>query len=158
MVYDLGNDEVVDYLKNGKELTSYSSVEMIHMQDVKRLIDDVNFIFYSLSFVFILLISYLVYKKERFFKEITKGCLLTILIIFILGLAFYFNFEKLFYYFHIIGFSNNYWMLEEGSLLLKQFPIDFFYNFVFNLLFRSLIIALSVLIIMKVLLKFKIIQ
>lgn len=158
MVYDLDDKEIVDFLKDKGNLVSFSEIEIMHVQDVKALIDDVNFIFYSLGILFILLISYLSYKKERFSREIIKGCLVTILIIFILGLAFYFSFEKLFYYFHIVAFSNDYWLLEEGSLLLSKFPLEFFYNFIFNLLIRSFIVALVVLILIKIFLKFKIIQ
>ncbi len=125
-IYNKDQKEIIDFLKGEKELNNkFSERETIHMNDVKRKINNFNLIFY----LFLIIYSFSLYNiKEPIAKTLKIATLVPIAIFTLLSL-FLLNFQSTFIIFHKILFQNNLWLLPSNSLLLQLFPQEFFYNF-----------------------------
>ena len=66
------------------------------------------------------------------------------IILSIIAILFLVDFNLLFTKFHEILFSNNYWLLDENTLLIRTYPFEFFTGFfrrlVLNIIISSLIL------------------
>ena len=129
------HDNLLSYFKGGKLKFDYSEKELMHLQDVKKLINILEEVLYVLI-ILILLIMF--FSKENMF--IISG-LITIGIILIL---FLFDFNFLFTKFHEILFINNYWLLESNTLLIKTYPMEFFIRFFKRLILNTIITSLII--------------
>jgi len=139
---------VIDYLQNKEPLNYFSEKEKTHMVDVKNLVQKTIYLFYFSLISTILLIAYLIYKKQKFTSEIILSSILTITILFILSITIYLSFEKLFLYFHLILFNNNLWILNpQTDLLINLFPKQFFIDFTKRLIISSTLTSFIILII-----------
>lgn len=128
------NENLLNYLNNKEELNfNYTGIELIHLQDVKSLIKILGMIVYVIGFLLLLI---LIFNKEEINNILIISGLITIGVIFILFLL---NFSFLFTKFHEILFTNNYWLLNENSLLIKTYPLEFFINF-----FKRLILNITI--------------
>lgn len=133
------NENLLNYLNNKEELKfNYTTKELIHLEDVKSLVNTLNFIVYALG---LLIILFLIFNKN----DISDVLIISgIIIIVIIAILFFVNFYFLFTKFHEISFTNNYWLLDENTLLIKSYPIKFFTEFfrrlVLNIAITSLII------------------
>lgn len=129
------HENLLSYFK-GEELEfDYTEKELIHLEDVKKLINLLEIVLYILI-VLIILIMFL--SKENMF--IISG----IITIGIVVLLFLFDFSFLFTKFHEILFTNDYWLLDSNTLLIKTYPIEFFVSFfkrlVLNIIITSFIL------------------
>lgn len=132
------NENLLNYFKGKEGLKfNYSERELIHLNDVKKLITILRITIY---FVFLLIII-LFFTDNNISHILIVSGLLTILIILILLLS---DFNSLFTKFHETLFTNNYWLLDKDSLLIKTYPIEFFIGFfkrlVLNITITSLIV------------------
>ena len=116
-------DKVIGYFFNTQrylQIDGITEIEQLHMLDVKKLI--------ITAFVIFIITLIIVILKRRF---ITKGFLkgtATFLLIFsgILIILSFTSFDTLFTYFHKILFRNNFWLLDENSILIRLFPESVF--------------------------------
>ena len=92
-----------------------------------------DIIVYALAF-FILLI--LIFNKKDIFDVLMISGAITIAITLILV---FFSFDLLFTKFHEALFLNDYWLLDEGTLLIKTYPIEFFTGFFKRLILNIMI-------------------
>ena len=129
---------LINYLKNKEQLNTenYTEKEILHLKDVKILINKILMFFYILLMTFIFLLV-------RYYKEFPNILVLSSLItISVVIILFLLNFSNLFYRFHLISFNNYLWLLDPETTLIKLFPEIFFKSFFAIVLFRSFIVSL----------------
>jgi integral membrane protein (TIGR01906 family) len=130
--------------KQGQTIEILTPDEVIHMTDVKKLMvldDNVQII--SLI-ILILSIGFLIYKGgknkwELLLSGLFFGCVVIFGLIALLAIAFLFNFDQMFVLFHLVSFSNSFWLLPANSYLLMMFP-EAFFNFIFIFVFGIIIL------------------
>lgn len=135
----IANENLLNYLENKEELKfNYTERELVHLEDVKGLFDLLNVIIYMIAFI---ILAILIFNKEKLSDVLMISGGITILIILILSM---FNFESLFTRFHELIFTNDYWLLDENTLLIRTYPTGFFYDFsrrlVLNIMITGLIL------------------
>lgn len=141
------------YIKGIKK-NLFNSKEIRHMIDVKNLILNIKFFNYLLwTTVLIILLIKISLSKDKIlntFRVIAKSYFIysvSILISTLILLAL--SFRWIFYFFHIISFNNNLWILDPRTdYLIKIFEEIFFMDAAIFIgiltLFSSIIIFLSV--------------
>jgi len=141
------------YIKGIKKKL-FNSKEIRHMIDVKNLILNIKFFNYLLwTTVLIILLIKISLSKDKIlntFRVIAKSYFIysvSILISVLILLAL--SFRWIFYFFHIISFNNNLWILDPRTdYLIKIFEEIFFMDAAIFIgiltLFSSIIIFLSV--------------
>ena len=137
--------QIRDYFNNGDEYLAvsvvrdgvpveqlYNSREVLHMKDVKGLVNGVYRIqlatgAYLAAFV---AIGLAVWRRElvpRLALYAALGGALTLGLVVVVGLASLVGFDRLFLAFHLISFSNDLWLLDPRTdYLLAMFPEGFF--------------------------------
>ena len=120
----------IKVVKDGKEIELFHDYELIHLKDVRGLFRlDYLMVGIVLAYVGIYALLFLLWKKGRWqdlAKGITRGCILTLGLIAVAGIAAIFSFEWLFIQFHRMSFSNPYWMLDPSrDYLIMLFPPGF---------------------------------
>ena len=139
---------------NGIKKQLFNSKEIHHMIDVKNLIQNIKFFNYLLwAITLIMLLMKIILSKQKKLNSLhiiaksyfiySASILISILILIAL------SFRWIFYFFHIISFDNNLWILDPRTdYLIKIFEEVFFMDaaiFIAILtLFSSIIIFLSV--------------
>ena len=118
------------------EVGFFNEKEILHLKDVKHLINKSIILFYL---ILILLIIFITINKD-FSKVFFYSGILLVLIPLIL---LFFDFNSVFIKFHEIFFNNNLWLLNpETDNLIKLFPEQFFIDFVKKTFINSAIIGL----------------
>jgi integral membrane protein (TIGR01906 family) len=116
-------------IQDGKTTPLFTPEEVIHFRDVKGLIRLDYLVFlgtllYTLAYAGVCLF----WKKRKYWRHLGWGLVgggsLTLALMLAIGLGTLFDFQDLFWQFHVISFSNLYWLAEGYMHLL--FPEDFF--------------------------------
>tara|TARA_B100001123_G_scaffold451295_1_gene630093 strand:- start:3090 stop:3845 length:756 start_codon:yes stop_codon:yes gene_type:complete len=120
---------------NGELQPLFSQNEQLHFDDVRDILDMIRMSLY-ISGLFILCslitLLYCVIRNYRPQIDMILGCFkysaLTVTTIFaVLGVVSLMGgFDYLFYWFHILSFSNDLWMGTESSRMVQLFPSEFF--------------------------------
>ena len=126
-----GKIQMTTYI-NGIEKKLFNSKEIRHMIDVKNLILNIKFFNYLLwTTVIVILLIKISLSKDKIlntFRVIAKSYFIysvSILISALILLAL--SFRWIFYFFHIISFNNNLWILDPRTdYLIKIFEEVFF--------------------------------
>ncbi|MAV14899.1 MAG: TIGR01906 family membrane protein [Chloroflexi bacterium] len=148
------NLEIRSYFFNEEELLDidiYSDKEILHMKDVKSVM---NFIFdlgKILSIVFCIL-AFVLYSYFRIYiyKLIFYSLSLFLSILMFLGTSFLLFFQELFIIFHEIAFNNDLWILNPNEdYLLMMYPEDFFRDVAILILVTSFILNVIVYILFR---------
>ena len=148
------NLEIRSYFFNEKELLDidiYSDKEILHMKDVKSVM---NFIFdlgKILSIVFCIL-AFVLYSYFRIYiyKLIFYSLSLFLSILMFLGTSFLLFFQELFIIFHEIAFNNDLWILNPNEdYLLMMYPEDFFRDVAILILITSFTVNVIVYILFR---------
>ena len=113
----------------GVERDIFNPREVLHMQDVKRLV----WMVYgaaTVSGVYLLLVTGVgVIARPQFPREVARLCFwgggVTIGLVAAIGLFALVGFDTLFLKFHQFSFSNDLWQLNESDYLLLMFPQEF---------------------------------
>jgi len=82
------------------------------------------------------------------------AAIITIISIIILWLVSKLKFDSLFFKFHELSFSNNYWLLPRDSNLIKIFPAQFFVDFANQVALQTFTMAALILIITQLITKY----
>jgi len=119
---------VVD--RDGRQFELFHDYELIHLEDVKGLFRaGYGIQAASLAYIILYVLLLLLWERRRWQDlagATTWGCAATLGVIAMLGMAALFDFERLFIQFHLISFSNPYWMLNPGTdYLIMLFPSGF---------------------------------
>lgn len=123
----LTNDAGIDYLadlKFANGTSFYNDRELSHMLDVKNLIQKALF---AWDIVILLLLILAVWSRaakwwETFLRGVSRGGLLTIMLIIAVLVGVVLNFEALFIEFHHIFFTGNTWLFYTSDSLIRLFP------------------------------------
>ena len=130
------NENLINYFNNKEELNfNYTEVEVIHLNDVKFLINLSRIIVYALG---ILILLILIIDRDISGILIISG----IITIGIIILLFLIDFNFLFTKFHEILFMNDYWLLSNNTLLIQTYPMEFFISFFKRLILNIIITSL----------------
>ncbi len=119
---------VVD--RDGRQFELFHDYELIHLEDVKGLFR-AGYRIQAASLAYIILYVLLLLlgekgRREDLARGTRLGCIATLGVIATAGMAALFSFERLFIQFHLISFSNPYWMLNPGTdYLIMLFPEGF---------------------------------
>ena len=117
--------------KNGKPFELFNEREEMHLKDVKGLI--------RLDYWVLLgtLVYALVYAGVSIWKRsyrrlgwgLVGGSGLTMALVLALGLGALFDFDQLFWQFHLLSFANEFWLLDPTKdYLIMLFPGGFWYD------------------------------
>ncbi len=153
--------EMLDYLKGNREdLIMFAEVngeteqvfeerEILHMVDVKELFSKGYIIKNIMLIVLIIALGWLaIYYREAIGKTLIASSLWPMILMSILGLLMYVDFNKYFTYFHHIFFTNDLWLLDPNTdILIQMLPIEFFSSIAFKILSFFVVELLIVLVI-----------
>ena len=120
-------------VKGDEEFSLFNARELIHLQDVRSLIQldywvQRGALLLILICVFVLLFGFRA-KWWILVKGLFWGGLITLVLMVLLALWAFFGFEQFFVLFHLISFPNAYWMLDPAKdYLIRLFPEGFFYD------------------------------
>jgi uncharacterized membrane protein len=128
------DNQVMDYFYSDAGLSEnlFTKEEIIHLEDVKSLI---NWGYYLL---YILLVSsaffaYTYYKKCKWGAVLIYSGIASAVLPFVLYII---PFNFLFNIFHKIFFADGTWVFPIGSALITAYPFGFFYNAAFSVFLR----------------------
>jgi integral membrane protein (TIGR01906 family) len=119
--------------KGGEKLKLFNERELIHLEDVRNLIQRdywVQRVVFLLMAVCALALFFGFKSGGRMLvRGLFWGSFITVGLMIILALWAFFGFERFFILFHLISFSNQYWMLDPArDYLIRLFPEGFFYD------------------------------
>ena len=129
-------DELLDIrvVVNGQEEALYNQREILHMRDVKDLMQ-LTFRVHELSFVF--LVGYVVvvflWARERPLRQLAVQAIVaggaTVVLLGAAAIAVVLGFDRLFEQFHLLSFSNDLWKLNPATdRLIQMFPQGFWFD------------------------------
>jgi len=117
--------------KNGQPMQLFNERETIHLKDVKSLL----WLDYKVFLTAVLLIAAYVgvLLWRRSYKNLAFGLAagggLTLLLMLVLGVAIITGFDSLFWEFHILSFSNDFWLLDPATdYMIMMFPQEFWFD------------------------------
>jgi integral membrane protein (TIGR01906 family) len=134
------SDETLKYLRDerqdlilheeidGVEIQVFEENELSHMRDVKTLFINGFLIKNATMFISIVCLIYLFFKDRKVvYKAIRAGSFLFLLIIGIIAVMAYIDFNGVFIIFHKLLFSNNLWIMDpKEDIMIQMLPLDFF--------------------------------
>lgn len=103
----------------------YSEREMSHMVDVKNVIQKALIVWYVISGVLLLggILTWRSQWKKEYWRAVSRGGWLTILLILFVLLGVAINFDAFFTAFHVIFFTGDSWLFYTSDTLIRLFPI-----------------------------------
>jgi len=125
-------------IKDGKPFSLFNQKEIIHLKDVKDLFWlDYRVLGLTLFYALLYAIVMLFWRRER--RQLAKAALygsgLTLLLIVLVGIGAFVNFDWLFLQFHLLSFTNNFWALDPNKdYLIMLFPGGFWFDVVVYIL------------------------
>jgi len=136
-------DELIDYFNSGEDYVSititvdgdsfelFTPEETIHFKDVKGLIRlDYWVLGGTLAYVLAYAAVSLFWRRRKYWRQLAwavfGGACLTLAFMLALGVGTLLGFDQLFWQFHQLFFSNEFWSAEGYMLLL--FTEEFFYD------------------------------
>lgn len=131
--YFNSNDKFVDIkiTDADEQYDLFDSREITHLKDVKHLIQvdywlQIGTLVYVLAFI----TGTMIISKGRRWRWLLTwlfiGCVFTIFLMLVMGLAALLGFDQLFQDFHQIFFSNDFYILYEWETMGQMFPQQFF--------------------------------
>lgn len=140
--------EMLDYLKgkrenliifaqvNNKTEQVFEEREILHMVDVKDLFSKGYIIRNTMLIALIISLACLaLFNRKAIGKAFIIASLWPTVIMAILGLLMYIDFNKYFNYFHRIFFTNDLWLLDPNTdILIQMLPLEFFSSMAYRIL------------------------
>ena len=123
----------VTVIKDGAEFNLFNERELVHLQDIRGLIQLDYWIQRGTLFLIMLcVIMLLLWLKDSWripLKGLFWGSMFTLGLMGALALWAAFGFDQLFLLFHLVSFSNEFWILDPAKdYLIMLFPAEFFYD------------------------------
>jgi integral membrane protein (TIGR01906 family) len=123
-------------VKDGEPFELFNQREVIHLKDVKGLIWlDYRVLLGTLVYVLAYAGVCLFWRRREYWRRLAWGVVggsgITLVLMLALGLGTLFGFSQLFWQFHVLSFSNEFWLLDPTKDYLKMlFPDGYFYDVV----------------------------
>jgi len=120
-------------IREGQQFTMFNEKEIIHLEDVRNLIQlDYRIQLLVLLVMITCALVLLLGLKEKWFaliKSLFWGSIITLSLMIFLAFWAIIGFERLFILFHVVSFSNKLWILDPSKdYLIMMFPGGFFYD------------------------------
>jgi len=139
----------VEIIRDGQSYKLYSEDEkqILHLKDVKTLFR-LDYKVLAGSFIFILVyIVLLVWRKN--YRSLAWGLAggggLTLLLMLALGVGILTGFDQLFWQFHLLSFSNDFWLLDPATdVLIMMFPDGFWFDVVVYVAVLTVVLAAAI--------------
>jgi integral membrane protein (TIGR01906 family) len=132
--FNLRADTVqITVVKGDEEFNLFNERELIHLEDVRSLIQ-LDYWVQRGAFLVIVICALALFFGLRvgwriLIRGLFRGSFITMGLMVILALWALFGFERFFLLFHLVSFSNEYWMLDPAKdYLIRLFPEGFFYD------------------------------
>jgi integral membrane protein (TIGR01906 family) len=119
-------------VREGEESRLFNERELIHLQDVRNLIQldyrvQIGALF--LIIIFALILFFVFRVRWMLLKGLFWGGLITAGLMIVLAIWSFVGFQQFFILFHLISFSNEFWMLDPArDYLIRLFPEGFFFD------------------------------
>lgn len=140
--------EMLDYLKgkrenliiftevNGEREQVFKEREILHMVDVKELFNKGYIIRNTMMVIFIIsIVGLIIFNRKAIGKALIITSIWPAVLMGILGLLMYIDFNKYFTHFHEIFFTNDLWLLDpKTDILIQMLPLDFFSSIAYRIL------------------------
>ncbi len=129
--YNGEQQEVINYLSGKGELSEeligkeFSEKEKEHLEDVKKVMNGFNVLFYLLLIILIILGIFL-FKRNELGHGLINGGVWSAVFLAVFLIIIFIDFENSFNVFHQIFFPQGNWQFESGSRLITLFSADFF--------------------------------
>ncbi len=129
---------IIEFFQHKSALSSeFNEKETLHMYDVRNIINFLFIVFLFFLFMVIALLLFIRPTADEFTGLLLTSSLIGIVVVVLMTFLLA-NFYPSFIGFHKIFFSGN-WQFQENSLLIRMFPLKFFYDFYKNIIKFSLI-------------------
>lgn len=121
-------------IKDGKPFGLFNQREVSHLKDVKKLVRLDYWILivtllYALGYVLFYCLRQKGKDKQKLVWPVIGGSGITLLLMLVLGIASALDFDQLFWQFHLLSFSNDFWLLDSSTdYLIMLFPGEFWMN------------------------------
>ncbi len=132
------------YLKGGEDdllRPHFNEKEILHMEDVRSLFDLARNIKY-IALVVILFCLHLLLKNKNTIvlaKSFLYGLFINHILLAVVGILAYIDFNKYFTYFHLLFFENDLWILNpKTDLMIQMLPENFFSGMALNIMLSFL--------------------
>ncbi|MDP2659404.1 MAG: DUF1461 domain-containing protein, partial [Dehalococcoidia bacterium] len=143
---DRATGELIDYFNSARDLPNimvtaggrtfplFDERDSVHLRDVRDLIQlDYLAQAVSLAYVAVFSLAFLFRRAGRPLADLSRawvsGCIFSAAVILAIGIAMLFDFDQLFLQFHLISFSNDFWVLDPAtSYLIRMVPEGFFFD------------------------------
>lgn len=138
-------DNLILYLKGGKNdllRPHFNEKEILHMEDVQDLFDLARTIkYFGIAIVIFCFLYFIKNKKIKLLaKTFLYGLFVNHILLFLIGVLAYQDFNKYFTYFHHIFFTNDLWILNpKTDLMIQMLPENFFFGMATNIMISFLI-------------------
>jgi integral membrane protein (TIGR01906 family) len=143
-------DATIKFLVDNQNLElNYTSSEKSHLEDVKKVMNGVDYLFYLSLLVVTFIITIHKKKKEIIKKLFYYGGISSLIFFGITMLFSLISFNSMFTYFHKIFFPQGNWLFPIDSLLIQTFPIQFFVSISLKIMVISIVIAAGMITISK---------
>lgn len=117
----------------GEEFNLFNEREQVHLKDVKGL---VRLVYGVQRAALVYVLGYILASillggawRRGLPRQVLWGSALTFALMLLLGLVNIFGFEHFFLGFHLVSFSNEFWILDPSKdFLIRLFPAGFFYD------------------------------
>jgi integral membrane protein (TIGR01906 family) len=121
----------IQVIKNGETMALFNEREVQHLKDVKGLFQ-MDYIVLLVSAIYVITFGFFLFWRKQFRPfawGLLRGGVLTLAIVLALGIGSLFDFDQLFWQFHLLSFSNDFWLLDPTKdYLLMLFPQGFWYD------------------------------
>ena len=119
--------ETINFVESKNSLSlNYTASELSHLQDVQKVMEIMNVVFYLSLIICASLIVYSYKNKPELQKMLLYGGISTTIFLALILLATFLNFDSAFTLFHQLFFPQGNWQFAADSLLITTFPIEFF--------------------------------
>lgn len=109
----------------------YSPKELTHLEDVRKIIDVFKILEILSSIVLLAMGAYIFFRfgVRELLKGLQTGAIVTVALLGSAMLWAIIDFQSIFYFFHILSFSNDLWLLDPATdYLIMMFPSGFFFD------------------------------
>jgi len=146
-IVNWATDNLFGYFRGKNELDHifFSKQAILHLADVKNLLQFESGFFYLSAVAIAVISSIFVVRKQykRLLSAFFSSSIVTIFAICLLAFGLIWDFEPIFARFHILLFKNELWLFPAHDNLVKLFPQQFFILFA-NSLAVNIIVTCAV--------------
>ena len=132
--FDLRTDTArIEVSKDGTKFNLFNQRELIHLEDVRDLIQRDYWVQRAVFLLAVVCSLALFFGFKSGWRTPVRGLfwgsVITLGLMTVLALWAIFGFERFFILFHLVSFSNQYWILDPArDYLIRLFPEGFFYD------------------------------